>query len=370
MLMTSERRPRRLVSDTRSWSSGLVRFSVIGIEGHPDKNYIIFEKNLVGGDSTSQRFNLRVHDYARLKALVEQELADKHQWALEECGLQLVEGGELTEQLLRYAEQAPDVVERILDLPNLGNLTAASFEAIDRLALRVYEIQADNLERVLDRLSKAGVDEFAQFSALLDQLQLGQIAVLANLLNQKLRIIDLFERVSTDSESREREVHELIEQNCWIASRDYEIAASDRPLSKYLGQNAPDDPELKKRPDLIVRRIPHRSTVVLIELKRPSVKLRPEHVGQVLAYKSLIRRFEPGVREVECYLFGYEKHPSFAIESADVCVKTYAELISELRDEYHEYMDALDRARQESETLAHDDTEYPADSTPSEEIPF
>jgi len=368
--MAKGKKPRVLASDTRQWSSGLVRFAVIGIKGHPEKNYIVFEKNLVGRDSDSQRFILRVHDYARLKTLIEGELAEQHAWALEECGFQLVAGSELAERLVAYAEESPEVVEKILELPNLGNLSGASFESIDRLALRVYEIQADNVDRVLDKLSRADADELTQFSALLDQLQLGQISVLANLVNQKLRVIDLFERVATDAGSLERQVHELIEQNPWIADRRYEICASDVPLQTYLQENAPDDPELKKRPDLIVRRVPHRAEVVIIELKRPSVKLRPEHVGQVLTYKSLVRRYEPNVQVIDCYLFGYERHQSFTIESADVTVNTYAELIAELRDEYREYLEALKSARDGAHEEPEEHAIGGADDLEGEVIPF
>lgn len=337
--------PRLIVSDTRKWTSGLVRFSVIGIKGHPDKNYIVFEKSLGGSSSKDQKFILRVHDYARLKELIEHELVDDHQWALEDCGLQLIEGSDLAEQLHQFAETSPELVEHILALPNLGNLSAASFEAIDRLAVRVFEIQAGNLENVLDKLSRSSQKDFEQFASLLQQLQLGQIAALASIVHQKLRVLDLFERLCLEPDTHEREVHRLLEQNPWVADRSYEISASDVPLSKYLSANVPVDPELKKRPDLIVRRVPFQKRLAIIELKRPSVKLRPEHIGQVLTYKGLVANYEPNIEQIDCYVFGYERHPSFHVESRDATLITFAELIARLRDEYREYLEVLESRR-------------------------
>lgn len=342
---------------TRTWSSGTVRFTVIAIEGHPGSTYISLEKDLIGKPLKIgvQRFRLRLRDWNNLKQLIESELQEKHGWLLQSSGVTLVPG-QLTEEMVKLVNENPQLVERLLGAPNLKSLSASSFEHLNRLAMKVYQVQSQNVELVLKNLSKASPEEFVQFATLLTDLRLGQVATLANMVKQKLEIIGLFEKLASSQKSREREVHKLIEDNPWIANKSYEVLASDRMLAEYLQKNLKEDPELKKRPDLIVKRIPSHDELVLIELKAPNVKLRPAHIGQILEYKSLVQKFKPGTKNIDCYLFGYEKHGSFTHESKDVTIRTFSELSSALRDEYQEYLRVLEESSQDVEQ---DDVDFP-----------
>jgi hypothetical protein len=326
---------------TRTWTSGTVRFVVRNIDGHPEKNYITLEKDLVGKPLVIgyQRFRLNLRDWKSLKSFVEGELAAQHKWILEDS---VPPGNPKTDQLNELLKDNPELIEKILDAPNVRMLSAASFEALNRLVMRVYKVQSQSVELVLKNLSKASPEEFEQFAALLSDLRLGQVATLANLVKQKLEIIELFERLSHAMPTREKEIHKLIEDNPWIAHNSYEVLASDKPLSAYLDKNVPNDPEMKLRPDLIVKRKPNCEEIVLIELKRPSVKLRPSHIGQVLEYKGLIQKFKPSTRSIDCYLFGYEKHDTFTHGSKDVTIRTFSELTSTLRDDYRAYLKVLE----------------------------
>jgi hypothetical protein len=70
--MTSNHAPvkpkaKRLKQESRHWSSGYVRLSVIGIEGHPEDNYIVLEKSFTGNfPQKEQRFILRERDWGAL----------------------------------------------------------------------------------------------------------------------------------------------------------------------------------------------------------------------------------------------------------------------------------------------------------------
>src|SRR4051794_20621506 len=115
--------PRAVASDTRTWSSGSVRFVVITVEGHPDETYIKFEKNLMGRPADqggAQRFNLRLRDWGNLKRLVEHDLADRHQWVLDDAGVEIVPTDKAG--LLSFIEAHPILIEKVLDLDALGFL--------------------------------------------------------------------------------------------------------------------------------------------------------------------------------------------------------------------------------------------------------
>ena len=58
-------------------------------------------------------------------------------------------------------------------------------------------------------------------------------------------------------------------------------------------------------------------------------------------YRDLIRHYKPGTKNVDCYLFGYEKQYG-SLESNDVTIRTFSELASSLRDEYQAYLKVLE----------------------------
>jgi hypothetical protein len=87
--------------------------------------------------------------------------------------------------------------------------------------------------------------------------------------------------------------------------------------------------------------VPYTQDIVIIELKAPGIKLKAEHIGQVLTYKALIQRHKPNTKNIHCFVYGYEKDTTFTL-SNDATIKTFSELISELRDEYKEYQKVLE----------------------------
>lgn len=331
--------PRQLISDTRQWNSGRVKFAVIGWEDKPDKNYIIFEKNFFGRTrNQDQRFNLKLIDWQNLKKLIDVELTAHTKW---QTLTQVVDH----ESLAQLIEIDPDVIEKVLTNKNILKLSDSSLEALDRLAIKLYEIKADKVDLILKEISKASSTELEKFSSLLEDLRLNQISMLASMIYQKLKVIDLLERTCCDGNKKEKDVHEIFDKNPWLVGKGYEIVLSDKPLYQYLSTNLSDDPETNKRPDLIVKKIPFSNDIILIELKAPGIKLKARHVGQVLEYKSLIEQNKPNINSLHCFVYGYEKDKTFSL-SKDAQIKTFSELIAELREEYLEYQRVLEEGKE------------------------
>lgn len=333
-------KPKLLKSDTRQWSSGRVRLAVVGIEGHPEKNYIVLEKNFFGRSSLSpQKFILRLHDWDNLKKLIDEDgLAEKAKWPKPV----LVNPKNIQE----VVNDHPELLGVVLAAPNIAKLSGVSLEALDRLAIRVFEVKRETLDLVFQRLAESSSSAIADFASLLKDLRLGQVSMLSALIYQKLRIIDLLETITKDPTNKERAVHEIFEANGWLLGQGLEILQSDESLVKYLDIKVKIDPETGKRPDLIVKRIPYANEIVLVELKAPGVRLSAKHIGQVLVYKALILANKPGIKNISCFLFGYEKSSTF-VESKDVAIKTFSEIISQLRDEYSEYSKILEAGKEE-----------------------
>ena len=337
-------KPKQLKADTRQWNSGRVKFAVIGWEGKPDRNYIVFEKNFFGKSiHPDQKFNLRYADWLNLKKLVDGELTNITEW---EKTISVVD----QKSLAKLIETDPDSLGKVLSNPNILKLSESSIESLDRLAIKLYEIKTDRIDLILKELSKSTSEDIVRFSSLLNDLKLNQISMMASLVYQKLKVIDLLEKICCDITRSERDVHEIFERNCWMVGKEYEIIQSDRSLSTYLGENMPIDTETRKRPDIIAKKIPYTEDIVLIELKAPGVKLKANHIGQVLTYKALIQRNKPNVKNIHCFVYGYEKDMTFSM-SNDAEIKTFSEFISDLRAQYQEYQKVLEEGKEIDEEI-------------------
>jgi len=339
IIFTKDNKPRLLKSDTRQWTSGRVKFAVIGWEGKPEKNWIIFEKNFFGkAQFPDQKFNLHFRDWINLKRLIDGELSPTTGW---EKTISIVD----KKSLENLINKDPDIFEKVLSNPNILKLSESSFEYLDRIAIKIYEIKADKVDLILKEISETSPSDLEKFSILLNDLRLNQVSMMTSLIYQKLKIIDLLEEVIMNERNKEVDVHQIFEKHPWLLGKNFEIVSSDKPLSEYLGKNLKDDPETRKRPDIIAKIIPYSEEVLIIELKKPGIKLKAQHIGQVLEYKSIIEKYKPNIKKIHCFIFGYEKSNTFTL-SNDVVIKTFSEIVSELRDEYKEYQKILDAGKE------------------------
>lgn len=160
-------------------------------------------------------------------------------------------------------------------------------------------------------------------------------------------MIDLLVNLTSNIDISERKVHDLFDNHPWLCGKAYEIVRSNESLARYLDANVREDPQLRKRPDLIVKSVVNTQDVILIELKAPGVKLRAQDIGQVLEYRALIQQNQPSTKKIHCFLFGYEKSPTFSM-SKDVEIRTFSELAMGLKAEYAEYQRVLDTGGEET----------------------
>ena len=336
------KKPTLLKSDTRQWKSGRVKFGVIGWKDRPDDNYIVCEKNFFGkSKNQDQRFIVRSRDWNNLKKLIDEDLQPHTGW---EKATPMVDPVAVT----KLIDAHPDLFEKVLSNPNILRLSEASLEALDRIGVKLYEVKAERLDLIFKEISKASGEDLSRFSSLLEDLRLNQVSTMASLVFQKLKVIDLLETTCTNTRNLERDVHNIFDKNPWLVGNTFEIVQSDRQLAKYLAENGPLDPELKKRPDLILKTIPSSQDIVLVELKKPGISLKPEHIAQILRYKGLIKNNKPNAGNIHCFVFGYDKDQSFEL-SRDVDMRTFSELISELRTEYREYLKIVETGKEVDE---------------------
>lgn len=232
--------------DTRQWTSGRVRFAVIGLSNYPEKNYIIFEKDFFGrSKQLPQRFILHHHDWQNLKKLIEGDLIKEIRWISPQVITKVA--------LEKIIAENPDFIETILKVPNITKFSQVSLEALDRLAIRIFEIKRENIDLIFKRLGESKDQELITFASLLKDLKLNQVSTLSSLVYQKLKIIDLLENLTCNKEINEDKIHELFENNIWLSGKNFEIVQSDKPLSKYLSEKISKETGAQKDPIFLLK---------------------------------------------------------------------------------------------------------------------
>ncbi len=331
---------------TKNWSSGLTTFAILSDSEHKDRNYVVMKRILLGKSANKQQFfNLHFKDWTDLKSVVEVESVKEHEWPIQKTELVKDEVLIKIEQVLK---EDPDFIEKVLANKNIAKLSAASLEALDRLGLRIYEIKAENIDIMLKKLSEAEEKDITGFASLLNDLRIGQISSIAELVKKKISIIKLLQILLKDKKTKEQEIHKLLENNLWLLDNNYDLVKSNKPLSEFLAQKLGIDSELGKRPDLILKIfLQDERHIVLVELKRPNIRLNTKHVGQVLGYKGIIQNHNPNLKVVDTFLIGFDLDPNMPKDLQDIKIELLENIINRKRSEFNEFLSILEDAKEE-----------------------
>ena len=169
-------------------------------------------------------------------------------------------------------------------------------------------LQSEDLASVLTSVLGLEGEEVARFAALLRRTSLSSVIAVADLLVDRLRFLGELEVLVYGSPAKrvkERsQLHKIIEGHTWVFGEQYHLMSSDRTITKLLEEIASalaDDPEdvidvdatLRDIPDLYLTRTKWNegakfSQHLVVELKRPSVKIGIGHVQKLFKYARTI----------------------------------------------------------------------------------
>ncbi len=330
---------------TKKWKSGYTTLAIISNNEHEDRNYIILERKLIGKPQNDQNFNLHLEDWEQLKKLVESEAVQFHKWPV---GEKLRSETQLLKEVGETSKKDPEFFAKVLSHPNIANLGDASFEALDYMGTRIYEIKTENLDFLLQEISKAKASEIDSFISILDELKIGQISSIVELVKKKISIISLLTNLLKNRKTKEKEIHILLEKHLWLLDNNYDLVLSDKTLSDFLYSKI-KDPDLQKRPDLILKTLLQDSNhLILVELKRPSVKLHPDHIGQILGYKGIIERHNPKIEKIDIFLIGYDVHQNFPNPKKlkDLEVDLLGNIVKRKRREFNDFLQIIEENKE------------------------
>ncbi len=196
-------------------------------------------------------------------------------------------------------------------LPAIETVNRDSQRLTFHLLKQAVESSPSTLGEILQQVLKLPTGEVKQLSELLRQVTLSSLIRLGTLVTDRLRCISGLEALVLDPEwaksvKERRHLHKIMEQETWLFGEQFSLGTSDERLDKVLqyhlhllghGEDtlsAPDDPdEFVRIPDLVLGRqfitgSGDRYEHLVVELKRPTVKLGNTEMQQIIEYASTI----------------------------------------------------------------------------------
>lgn len=139
------------------------------------------------------------------------------------------------------------------------------------------------------------------------------------------------------------DMHKILENNLWILDDNYKLYSSNQQLRSILQEKilSKFKESEEKRPDLICKSLLNHYLV--IELKRPSYKIRLEDYPQVMLYNNILKNNFPNSEKLDCYLIGKEYDTTMTKEpiiqgKVTIYLKSYNEIIEEAKKRYEEVL--------------------------------
>jgi hypothetical protein len=257
--------------------------------------------------------------------------------------------------------EVPHVQEKLSKLPPhirskarkviegvISKLKLASDEEVNELVDWIIKYFDSNvLRELMNSIIQADSDDVEKLSQLIKDWGLRQINNVTEIIKDQIDIIKKLEELIDSKKALEIEVHKLIEGNLWLVREGLELWASDKPLKKILEShlNKIYKDRENERPDLICKSRNSGNEAVILEFKRPNVKVRMEHVTQALTYKSIIAKSRPNIK-FDTFVVGREYHPDVlaakeSLGKGDLFLWSFSEILQRTRGRFEKILEIL-----------------------------
>lgn len=274
-------------------------------------------------------------------------------------GIEKVAEGKRTRRLI----EVPLVQEKLSNLPPhirakakkviegvVAKLKTASDEEVNELVdwiIRYYD--SNVLRELLNSIISADIDDIERLSSLINEWGLKQMNTVSEIIKEQIDIIKKLEDLIDSDKALEVEVHKLIEGNLWLVREGLELWASDKPLKKVLEDHFDQlyTKNQDERPDLVCRSRDNGNQAIIMEFKRPSVKIKMDHVTQALTYESVIKAQRPNLN-FETFIMGREYTPDvmaskLKLEKSGLFLWSFGELLQRTRARFEQILEILNK---------------------------
>lgn len=177
-----------------------------------------------------------------------------------------------------------------------------------RLLKEAMEANPGSLHRVLQEVLDLPKERLDELTHLLDRTSLSNIVAAAHVVTNRLDFLSGLEVLLFESDNKKallerRQLHRILAAETWVFGDEYVLAVDDEPLTQVLTKHldllgrTELAPEVEERVlteegvhgvvDLMLSKaveLPRNREHLVIELKRPSVKIGPDQITQIEKY--------------------------------------------------------------------------------------
>jgi hypothetical protein len=195
----------------------------------------------------------------------------------------------------------------------VSKLKSASDEEVNELVDWIIKYFDSNvLRELMNSIVNADIKDVEKLSELIRDWGLKQMTNVTEIIKDQIDIIKKLEELVFSDTSLEIDVHKLIEGNLWLIREGLELWASDKPLQRIFEEHFDSLYESNKleRPDIVCKSRDEGKEAIILEFKRPKVKVTMDHVAQALKYKGIILKHRPNLT-FETFVVGSVSFPIF-----------------------------------------------------------
>lgn len=346
----------------RKWpGDGVISVQVGYVREHPEKHCIYLYKRWKKSSNGygEEKFYIKDgNDWLSIKTAIEKlwpelgelpSVSDIDE-AIEKIGRET--------QLLELLAKYPDLLAKLPQDVNILALPEGQKEAFKKLLAAGGQIA----NTIISNLAEQPIEDLSQFVKLLEELKLSTINSLVTHVTSRIKFIDMFEKAIHNDDSYERRgddsIHNLLKLNMWIINQNYSILHDDTTLKNIIlaqwEKKLTADEHGNVRPDFLCMVDPiaeeeGKTRLVVIEIKRPSIKINLSHIGQVMEYRTILQKYSGrDIEDFKCYVIGREVDPQLQVNSfasSGFNVKTYTDFIREAKRFYKEYLKIIEVER-------------------------
>jgi len=257
-------------------------------------------------------------------------------------------------QLLELIARYPELLSRLPEDADILSMPEEHKVALKKL----LSVGGSIANSVIKRLAEQPIEDIDQFVKLLEELRLSTINSLVTHVTSRLKFIEMFEKAIHNDSSYERRgrdsIHNLLRLNIWIIDRNYSVLHDYETLRNIIlkeWEKSGGGSDSRARPDFLCMVDPlgekeGYKKLVIIEIKRPSIKIELKHVDQVMSYRTTLQTYSgKSIDEFTCYLIGREVDRKLQLNDlskSGFIIKTYTDFISDARRFYREYLKIIE----------------------------
>lgn len=271
---------------------------------------------------------------------------------------QLEKQRKIDPEILRLVEQYPRASIEVLkafdkifggkveieDLSLMSEYMETALSSLLGKQESMINLQIDLIERLGEEKEPEGMKRLLK---LLEQYRLPQLTSVTSVITDRLQKLRLFEKQIQNEKAYEikgrNSIQNQLANALWILDDKYWLLRSNQTLQNLLGGQY-EKKYKKKRPDFICADFENR--LVIVEIKRPSVEVKREHINQLEDYLVLVDEFKE-YREKQGFLIARNIVPHLK-KTIDLIpsieFKSYFAVVNHCKSRYQEYLDALKEA--------------------------